>query len=137
MWTTLIATIGSLFSGWLDHKTTTQKLQQEIELATLRNTSDWESTMANASVTSWKDEYLLIIFSLPLIGMFVSPYIDLIVLLYTNGVYLDGMLAQAATEALSNLSMAPDWYVMVIFTMVGASFGVKKLTEVMSIRGKK
>ena len=93
--------------------------------------------MANASVTSWKDEYLLIIFSLPLIGMFVSPYVDLIVLLYTNGSYTNGMLSQAATEALTNLGTAPNWYVMVIFTMVGASFGVKKLTEFMNTRGNK
>ena len=137
MWTTIIGTIGSLFTGWLDHKSAKQKLKQELDLATLKNTTDWESTMANASVTSWKDEYLLIIFSLPLIGMFVSPYVDLIVLLYTNGSYTNGMLSRAATEALTNLGTAPNWYVMVIFTMVGASFGVKKLTEFMNTRGNK
>lgn len=129
MFTLVVSTLGNLISSWLGHKQKKAELQQEIELKILSNTADWEATMANASVTSWKDEYLLIIFSLPLIGLFLSPYLDLIVVGYSDSDYVQGGLAEAATMALANLDTAPDWYVAVIFTMVGASFGVKKLTE--------
>lgn len=73
--------------------------------------------------SSWKDEWFLILFSLPLVAMFLSPFIDLF---FMEGGYKDGLLGLAAMEALRNLDAAPDWYVYIVTVMVMVSYGYRK-----------
>ena len=66
----------------------------------------WESTMAEASKGSWKDEWFAVILSLPfLLSMF--GFSD---------------MADSAFEAMSK---APEWYTAAFLVAVGASFGVR------------
>ena len=62
--------------------------------------------------------------------MFLSPFVDLMML----GSYKEGMLAAAASEALSNLDSAPVWYILVILMMTFLSWGHRKgLEQIMSM----
>ena len=66
--------------------------------------------MANASANSWKDEYLTILVSIPLILAFVG-YEDVV------------MRGFVALEAM------PDFYKTAVGVVFAASFGVKAMTK--------
>ena len=73
---------------------------------------DWDLKMADASAHSWKDEWLTILFSIPLILSFCGDWGREIV---TNGF--------AALESM------PDYYQYTLGTIVAASFGTRAATK--------
>ena len=83
--------------------------------------------------SSWKDEWFTLIFSMPLINLFASPFVDLVMI----GNYQQGMLADAASVALNNLDQAPDWYVFIVIMMVCLSYGYRKgLDQILGLVNK-
>ena len=70
---------------------------------------EWDTIMAKGSTSSWKDEWLTILFSIPLVACFI-PGLDAWVV--------------AGFEALER---TPDWYVYALSVVVAASFGVRKV----------
>ena len=88
-------------TSWLEHKQAMQKAKQEGEL-------QWAATMADASKTSWKDEYLTVVFTAPMIfAMFGWD--------------------EPLSTLLAILETAPGWYTTVILTIVSGSFGLNLL----------
>ena len=73
---------------------------------------DWDLKMADASAHSWKDEWLTILFSIPLILSFCGDWGREIV---TNGF--------AALESM------PDYYQYTLGTIVAASFVTRAATK--------
>lgn len=72
---------------------------------------DWDIQAMKNSGNSWKDEYLLIMFSPPLIMAFVpdlAPYVGL---------------------GFAELDKMPDWYMAALGTMVAATYGDRKLSK--------
>lgn len=94
----LLGPIVKLVGGWVEHKQKMREAKQEGEL-------QWASTMAAASATSWKDEYLVIMWTFPLI-LAAFGY--------------DKIL----TNFLFFLERLPDWYTYLLWTITGASFGL-------------
>jgi hypothetical protein len=77
MWTALVGPIADLAGTWLNGKVEKQKAKNEVAVATAKAEAtvmqkkatgeiDWDLKMADASASSWKDEWLTIIFSVPL-----------------------------------------------------------------------
>ena len=56
---------------WLEGKTAKTKAKAEAEASVMvtqaESAADWETAMARASNQSWKDEWLTLLFSVPLI----------------------------------------------------------------------
>jgi len=63
----------------------------------------------NAMKFSWKDEYLTVIFSLPMLMTFIEA-------IYNGGKMEDGWIA---------LSLAPNWYTWCLIGIVIATFGLR------------
>lgn len=74
----------------------------------------WENTSLHQA--GWKDEFLLLLFSIPLVMCFV-PGMDVYVF--------------AGFEALKG---TPDWYQYSILLMVGGTYGSKKVMEFMKTK---
>lgn len=112
------------------------RVENEIKLKQITAQLDEDDERVRQMATSWKDEWWLILFSIPLINMFISPFVDL----FFMSDYRDGMLAEAASEALSNLDNAPSWYIVVIMTMLFLSWGYRKgldsIIDLIKNRGK-
>lgn len=133
-WITGILTGGfSFLSEWWKGKQVESKQKLAIEQAKVETLNQIKLKQVTASIendtvslkqmeNSWKDEWFLILFSLPLIAMFLSPFLDLLLI----GTYQDGMLGKAAMEALHNLDSAPDWYAYIVTIMVCVSWGYRK-----------
>lgn len=98
------------------------RVDNEIKLKQITAQLDIDAERVRQMDKSWKDEWWLIIFSIPLVNMFLSPFIDL----YMAGDYKEGMLATAATQALKNLDTAPTWYIVVILMMTFLSWGYRR-----------
>lgn len=80
------------------------KRSQEGELS-------WDSIMANGSITSWKDEWFVLLFSFPLIGAFVPA------------------LQDAVLRGFAILEKMPDWYMASLGLAVAASFGFRGVMQ--------
>lgn len=69
--------------------------------------SDWDMLAQKNSEDSWKDEFLLIVFSIPFVMAFIEPLQPYV---------------QAGFEILDK---TPEWYRYSLGVMVAASFGVR------------
>ena len=119
----LVTAITNLAGTWVSAKAESTKATAEAKATALKtaaqSTADWERIMAEASKNSWKDEWLTIVFSIPLILVFIPSMVGHI---------------QAGFNALATL---PTWYHEILMVIVLASFGVKAGKGVMEMIGKK
>ena len=74
--------------------------------------ADWEKLMAQGSQSSWKDEWLTILFSIPLVLVFIGDW--------GRGIVSNGFVA---------LETMPEWYQYTLGVIVAASFGVRSATK--------
>lgn len=119
----LIGPIADLAGTWLNGKVEKQKAKNEVAVATAKAEAvvmqkkatgeiDWDLKMADASASSWKDEWLTIIFSVPLVLSFCGDW--------GRQIVADGF------EALTTM---PEWYQYTLGVIVAASFGVRSATK--------
>ena len=119
----LIGPLTDLAGGWLKGKADKQAAEAKLKLTEAETKSkillsketsvaDWERIMAQGSQTSWKDEWLTILFSIPLILAFCGEW--------GRGVVADGFAA---------LETMPAYYQYTLGVIVSASFAVRSATK--------
>ena len=79
--------------------------EAEVMIEKLRAETAWETSMADASKTSWKDEFWTIVLSVPLILAFVPGAIQ----------YLE--------DGFNVLALMPQWYGIAVGAAISAAFG--------------
>ncbi len=98
-------------TGFFRDKAKIKQAKVEGEIAIIqqaaKNTADWSMLHAKGSATSWKDEYVLILFSIPTIMVFI-PF-----------------LAPYAIEGFKVLHTLPEWYTYTFVVIALASYGIK------------
>ena len=119
----LIGPIASIAGGWLQGKAdvkaaeaklklTEAEAKAKIMLSKETSIADWERIMAQGSQNSWKDEWLTILFSIPLVLVFLGD----------TG-------RQVVADGFAALETMPDWYRYTLGVIVAASFGVRSATK--------
>jgi len=119
----LIGPLTELAGGWLKGKADAQAAAANLKLveaeakATIMKSAatseaEWEKIMAQGSQSSWKDEWLTILFSIPLILSFCGEW--------GRKIVEDGFAA---------LQGMPEWYQYTLGVIVAASFGVRSATK--------
>tara|TARA_R100000458_G_C8277649_1_gene253257 strand:+ start:1909 stop:2295 length:387 start_codon:yes stop_codon:yes gene_type:complete len=115
---------GDAVSGYMETKKAKAKQKlMKIEAETslmeqqIKGEVEWDIEAVKNSGGSWKDEYLTILFSIPLLLCFLP---------FTVGYVERGFEA---------LAMTPDWYKYTLGIIVSASFGIKGATKMFG--GKK
>ena len=122
MWTALIGPIANIAGSWMDGKveqtkakavTNVAKAKAEAVIMEKKATGeiDWDLEMAKGSHSSWKDEWLVILFSIPLILAFIPG--------------MEGIVANGFQQ----LEQMPQWYQYSLGVIVAASFGVRSATK--------
>ena len=122
MLTALIGPIANLAGTWLEGKV--EKTKAETGARVARATAEatimekkatgeleWDLEMARGSQSSWKDEWLVILFSVPLILAFIPG--------------MEGVVANGFAQ----LEAMPQWYQYSLGIIVAASFGVRSATK--------
>ena len=119
----LIGPIANIAGGWLQGKAdvkaaeaklklTEAEAKAKIMLSKETSIADWERIMAQGSQNSWKDEWLTILFSIPLVLVFLGD----------TG-------RQVVDDGFAALETMPDWYQYTLGVIVAASFGVRSATK--------
>tara|TARA_R110001606_G_scaffold31710_5_gene96716 strand:- start:400 stop:783 length:384 start_codon:yes stop_codon:yes gene_type:complete len=119
----LIGPLGNLASTWLEGKVETKKAEAGAKVARAKAEAvimqkkatgeiDWDLKMADASANSWKDEWLTILFSVPLILAFCGDW--------GRQIVEDGFVA---------LQAMPEYYRYTLGIIVSASFGTRAATK--------
>ena len=107
----IVTGIVELGKTWLEGKNTKIKAKAEAEATVLIKSAEseatWENIMAQNSASSWKDEWITILFSIPMILCFFPGTVQYV---------RDGFTA---------LEGMPDWYQYTLSIIVAASFGVR------------
>ena len=119
----LIGPITELAGGWLKGKVNAQAAAANLKLveaeakATIMKSAatseaEWEKIMAQGSQSSWKDEWLTILFSVPLVLCFTGEW-----------------GRQTVSDGFAALETMPEWYQYTLGVIVAASFGVRSATK--------
>ena len=72
---------------------------------------DWDLEIAKSKANSWADEWLVILFSIPLILAFVPG------------------MEEVVANGFAQLEAMPQWYQYSLGVIVAASFGVRSATK--------
>ena len=122
MWGALLGPIVSGITGFFKDKAALKAARLAGELSVIKsaaqNIADWERVMAKGSHNSWKDEYIMLIYSIPVVLIFIpqmQPYV------------ITGFAA---------LAELPDWYTGVFVAISLASFGIRATGTIKSLLGK-
>ena len=114
--------LASLATTWLEGTVEKSKAKTHAEVA-LKNAEaivyekkatadiDWDLEAIKASNNSWKDEWLVILFSIPMIMAFIPG--------------LEGVVARGFEQ----LDMMPDWYQYSLGVIIAASFGIRSASK--------
>ena len=120
---TLIGPIANLAGSWLQGKADKQSAEAELKLTEAKakaqillsektSVADWERIMAEGAKSSWKDEWLTILFSVPLILAFCGEW-----------------GRQIVTDGFSALDAMPEYYRYTLGIIVSASFGTRAASK--------
>ena len=115
--------IANLAGTWLEGKVEEKKAVTGAKVAKAKAEAtimekkatgeiDWDLKMADASAHSWKDEWLTILFSIPLILAFCGDW-----------------GRQIVSEGFTALESMPNYYQYTLGTIVAASFGTRAATK--------
>jgi len=114
-----ISVIGQIATTFLEGRVAKQKGENQIKIAEaeakakiLSSESDWEKIMAQNQANSWKDEWLVVLFSVPLILCFCGDWGREIV---SNGF-----------EALEKM---PTFYQAGLGAMIASSFAIRGVSK--------
>lgn len=121
----LIGPAVDIAKDFIKGKAEEKKAIQQRKIQAIQNESDWESKMADASANSWKDEYLTIILTLPLIAVGYAVVTG------------DSSVIDRLNEGFTALEKTPEWYQYLLFLACSAAFGIKSADKVMKLRKKK
>ena len=120
----LIGPAIDLAKDFVKGKAEEKKAIQQRKIQAIQNDSDWENKMAEASSSSWKDEYLTIILTIPLIAVGYAV---------ATG---DTSVIDRVHEGFAALERLPEWYQYLLFLACSAAFGIKSADKVMKLRKK-
>ena len=114
--------VGDLAGNWMKGKVEKQKAESDVKVAKAKAEAvvyekqatgeiDWDLESMKGSQSSWKDEWLTIIFSIPLVMCFIPGMEEIV----QNG--------------FARLNELPEWYQYTLGVIVAASFGVRSATK--------
>jgi len=123
MLTALIGPVSSLFSSWMDKKKAEQEgksavakakaeAEAKVMVSSAISAAEWEKLMAKGSTQSLKDEWLTLLFSIPLILAFCGDW--------GRQIVADGFTA---------LEAMPEYYQYTLGIIVSSSFAVRSATK--------
>lgn len=94
-----------------EHELKMEQMRINVKLAEkgIQAETNWDAKAQENMQHSWKDEYLLILFSLPLIGSFIPTYQEYVL------------------RGFEVLQQTPQWYIWSVLGMVAGAWGLRWL----------
>ena len=108
----IISSVGGLAASIIDSKTQLKLTEAEIKKKQLTGEIDWDIEAIRSTQSSWKDEWITLLFSIPLILAFCGDW--------GNQIVQDGFTA---------LEVMPTWYQVSLGGIVSASIGRRSISK--------
>lgn len=121
----LIGPITDMVGSYMNNKAEEKQAKHQAKMTAIQNDADWEAKMADASSSSWKDEWFTILLSLPLLLIGYAVTVD------------DITIIERVKAGFQTLEELPEFYQYLLFIAVSASFGIKGADKLMNLRGPK
>ena len=96
----------------IDGKTQIKLTEAEIKKKQLTGEIDWDLEAMRATENSWKDEWITLLFSIPLILAFCGEWGNAIV-----------------AQGFASLEIMPQWYQIALGGIVSASIGMRSVSK--------
>jgi len=125
MWTALIGPVTSLVADWFKSKREKSEAKHKAQMEVIGNTALWEQRMAEASNTSWKDEWFTILLSTPIVAIIYGVIMN------------DNDVISRVGLAFEQLNALPEWYQYLLFVAVFASFGIRGADKISTLLQKR
>jgi hypothetical protein len=121
----LLGPITDMVGSYMNNKAEEKQAKHQAKMTAIENDADWEAKMADASSSSWKDEWFTILLSLPLLLIGYAVTVD------------DIMIIERVKAGFQALEELPEFYQYLLFIAVSASFGIKGADKLMGLRRPK
>ena len=108
----IIGSLTGLATSIIDGKTQIKLTEAEIKKKQLTGEIDWDLEAMRATENSWKDEWITLLFSIPLILAFCGDW--------GNDIFALGLGA---------LEVMPQWYQIALGGIVSASIGMRSVSK--------
>lgn len=115
----IASVIGNVVSGWFKHRQAKTEKKREVELAQIGANANADTAASEGMSTSWKDEYLTVLFSVPLIVVFHAS------------VWGDPADIVRVKQAFAAMQELPEWYMWSIVGIVIGTFGLRGLAKLL------
>ena len=110
--TTMLSSVGGLATSYIDGKTAVQKAEAQIRMKEATGDIDWDLAAIRATQGSWKDEWILLLFSIPLLLAFTGDW-----------------GRESVAQGFASLEAMPQWYQLSLGGIVSASIGMKGISK--------
>jgi hypothetical protein len=108
----ILSSVGGLATAYLESKTAVKLTEAEIKKKQLTGEIDWDLEAIRATQNSWRDEWITLLFSIPMILAFCGDW--------GRKIVDDGF------AALANM---PDWYQVSLGAVVASSLGIRAVSK--------
>jgi len=116
--------VAELGKTYLNNRAEKSQAKHQQQLEIIKNGAEWESKMADASASSWKDEFWTIVLAAPIFMIGYAIAMN------------DVAVIQRVDMAFDALDTLPEWYQYLLFLAVSASFGIRGADKLMQLRKK-
>ena len=118
----VINPISKVATSFLKNKAAVSQAKHDATMSVIQNNADWEVKMADASANSWKDEFWTLVLSVPVFMIGYSIVVN------------DPAVIERTKQAFEALSTLPEWYQYLLFLCISASFGIKGVDRLLSLK---
>ena len=108
----ILTSLAGLATSVIDGKTQVKLTEAEIKKKQLTGELDWDIEAIRATQKSWKDEWITLLFSIPLILAFCGDWGN-----------------QVVQAGFTSLEAMPTWYQYSLGGIVSASIGMRSVSK--------
>jgi|TARA_R110000772_G_scaffold113182_1_gene217472 hypothetical protein len=108
----ILSSLAGLATSVIDGKTQVKLTEAEIRKKQLTGELDWDIEAIKATQNSWKDEWITLLFSIPLILAFCGDWGN-----------------QVVQAGFTSLEAMPTWYQYSLGGIVSASIGMRSVSK--------
>jgi len=108
----ILSSLAGLATSIIDGKTQIKLTEAEIKKKQLTGEIDWDIEAIRATQNSWKDEWITLLFSIPLILAFCGDWGN-----------------QIVQAGFTSLEAMPTWYQYSLGGIVSASIGMRSVSK--------
>ncbi len=120
----IVGPVSNIATTFLKNKAAVSQAKHEAKMSVIQNDANWEAHMAQASASSWKDEFWTLVLAVPIFMVGYSIIID------------DPSIIERTKLAFQALDELPDYYQYLLFICISASFGIKGVDRLINLRKK-